>query len=46
LGASNSITPHARSTVLQNGVKVTVGAAAETVSASAGNNLQHITFNC
>jgi hypothetical protein len=44
-GASNLTTPHARPTVLQNGDKVTVEAAANTVSADAGNNLQLITYN-
>jgi hypothetical protein len=44
LGASKRTTPHARPTVLQNGEKVTVGAAASTASACAGNNLQLI--NC
>jgi hypothetical protein len=45
LRASNWTTPHARPTVLQNGNKVTVGAAAKTVSACAGNNLQLVTWN-
>jgi hypothetical protein len=45
LGASNSTTRHARPTVLQNGRKVTEGAAASTVSASAGNDLQLVTCN-
>jgi len=44
-GASKWTTRHARHIVLQNGNKVTVGVAASTVSACAGNNLQLITCN-